>query len=68
MNVERLRDLYPSLTEPELKEAKENLERYFAVAWKIAHGSQADFDNNGPLPSMEERSLSNLKNIPFDHG
>jgi hypothetical protein len=37
-----IRDLYPTLTEAELKEADENLERYLAFALRLYERIQAD--------------------------
>lgn len=31
----KIRDLYPELTEEQLKEAEENLHRYLEIAWRI---------------------------------
>jgi hypothetical protein len=36
MDMERLRAIYPTLTDAEFKKAEENLGRYFACALKIA--------------------------------
>lgn len=69
MDIERVRSIYPTLTDKELKEADENLRRYFACALQIA--SEA---HPGPVDSSErpvtikERSSSSLNNIPFEHG
>ena len=69
MDIERLRTIYPTLTDKELREAEENLRRYFACALQIA--SEA---HPGPVDSSErpvriiERSNSSLHNIPFEHG
>jgi hypothetical protein len=66
MNTERLRAIYPTLNDKELKEAEENLGRYFACALEIA--SEAD---SAPVDSLErpvtirERSNSSLSKIPF---
>jgi hypothetical protein len=69
MNTERLRSIYPTLNDKELKEAEENLGRYFACVLEIA--SEAD---SAPVDSLErpvtikERSNSSLNKIPFEHG
>jgi len=59
-----LRDLYPTLTETQLKEAEANLRRYFEIAAEVIHEQAvggADVDN-GPNPTtMEERSNTDLK-------
>jgi hypothetical protein len=51
---EKLRELYPDLTEEELEIAKENLDRYLLLAWDIVQesqrDSQADFDGREATP------------------
>ena len=59
------RNLYPTLTEQELRDAEENLRRYIEVALRIheEHHSEGhpDFDTS-PIPStMKERSKFPLK-------
>lgn len=69
MNTERLRAIYPTLTDKELKEAEENLRRYFECALQIAsepHG--APVDKSERPDTIKERSSSSLNNIPFEHG
>ena len=55
------RRLFPELQESDL----ENLARYFDVALEIARqesiGAEAPFDNAPPIPTLKERSSSNLK-------
>jgi Tfp pilus assembly protein PilF len=45
-----MREIYPALNEQELNEAKENLERYLKLAWRIAErivreSEKASFDS-----------------------
>ncbi len=69
MSTEPLRALYPSLTDEELKEAEENLHRYFACAMRIAgEADAAPVDKSKRRDTMNERSKSSLNNIPFEHG
>jgi hypothetical protein len=62
-----LRELYPLLSERELREAEENLRRYFEIALKIcgeqeSHSPGADVDSPRTSPTIEERSNVSLKN------
>ena len=63
---ELLRELYPTLTETELREAEQNLRRYFKIALSIC-GEQFTDQPDGPVDSadasssMEERSNASLK-------
>lgn len=69
MNTARLRAIYPNLTHEEIKEAEENLRRYFAFAIQIAseaHGARIDKPEH-PV-TIKERSSRSLNNIPFEHG
>ncbi len=69
MDIERLRAIYPTLTDDELKEAEENLNRYFACALRIAgEAYPGPVDSSERPVKIEERSLSTLNNIPFEHG
>jgi hypothetical protein len=69
MNTERLRAIYPTLTDKELKEAEETLRRYFACALQIANeANNAPVDSSEHPATIKERSSSTLKNIPFEHG
>jgi len=56
-----LRRLFPTLSESEL----ENLAQYFDLALEIARqdsiGDKARFDNALSIPTLKERSSSNLK-------
>jgi hypothetical protein len=56
-----LRRLFPKLSENEL----ESLARYFDLALEIAGqdsaGTEPAFDNSAPIPTLKERSSSNLK-------
>lgn len=66
MNIERLRALYPTLTDKELKEAEDNLQRYFVCAMQIARDAHdATVDKLQPQDTIEERSLSSLNKFPF---
>ena len=44
MNIEDLRELYPSLTDEELIIAQENLDRYLKLAWEIYMASSQSTD------------------------
>lgn len=69
MNQERLRAIYPTLTEKELKEAEESLRRYFVCALKIASEAIPTAVDSSECPvTIRERSNSKLTNIPFEHG
>jgi hypothetical protein len=63
---ESLRDLYPTLSEEELKQAEENLRRYFKIALEICEEQFPDvqdtpIDSRQASPTMEERSNVSLK-------
>lgn len=61
--------MYPTLTKEELKEAEENLRRYFTCALQIASQSQsASVDKFERPDTIEERSLSSLNKILSEHG
>jgi hypothetical protein len=63
MNMERLRALYPTLTDEELKEAEENLSRYFECALHIAsEAHSAPVDKSEHPATIEERSLRSINN------
>ena len=69
MDTERLRVIYPTLTDKELKEAEENLSRYFACALQIASEAHSvPVDSSERPVTIKERSNSSLNNIPFEHG
>ena len=69
MNTDRLRAMYPTLTDSELKEAEENLSRYFACVLQIASEAHpAPVDSSERPVTIKERSSSSLNNIPFEHG
>lgn len=54
-----LRDLYPTLTEKELKEAEVNLRRYLEIALDIFEEQNSpDVDTVPPSSTMKERSKS----------
>jgi hypothetical protein len=62
MDMNRLRAIYPTLTDEELKEADENLRRYFACALQIASEAHPGaVDSSERLITMKERSNSTLK-------
>jgi hypothetical protein len=61
-HTKTIRELYPTLSERELKEAEANLLRYFEIALDIhEEQSSPDVDTSPPLSTMKERSKS-LKN------
>ncbi len=69
MDTGRLRVIYPTLTDKELKEAKENLHRYFACALQIASEAHTvPVDSSERPTTIKERSSSSLNNIPLEHG
>ena len=52
-----MRELYPMLSEQELKEAEPNLLRYFEIALDIYEGQRSNpVDTSPALPTMKERS------------
>ena len=59
----RLKELYPDLSEQEFLAAKENLGRYLLVAWDVAGAilAEATVDIPPSIPTLKERSSSNLK-------
>jgi hypothetical protein len=62
MDANRLRAIYPTLTDEELKEADENLRRYFACALQIASEAHpGPVDSSEGLGTIEERSNSSLE-------
>ncbi len=66
-----VRELFPNLPEGQLKEAEENLCRYFEVALQIHQGTEyAPKVLDGSLASskMEERSNPSLETKSFEHG
>ena len=58
-HVKTIRELYPTLSEQELKEAETNLLRYFEIALDVYE--EHDVDTSPDFPTMKERSKS-LKN------
>jgi hypothetical protein len=69
MNTERLRAMYPTLTEKELKEAEENLHRYFACAMQIlSEAESVSVDKPERPDTIKERSISSFNKIPSEHG
>lgn len=61
--VPTIRDLYPTLTDPELKEAEENIERYLAIVLRIFERQEAQSPGKltpgtGTLPCTPPRSES----------
>jgi len=62
-NPPSVADLYPTLTEQQLKIAEANLLRYFAIAFDICEELDAShIDTSSAFPKMEERSNISLKN------
>lgn len=69
IDIERLRTLYPTLSDEELKDAGARLSRYFACVLQIASdGHQQHVDKSERPDTIKERSNSSLSNIPFEHG
>jgi len=61
-HTKTIRELYPTLSERELKEAEANLLRYFEIALDICEEqSSHDVDTSPSFTTMKERSNS-LKN------
>ena len=61
------RDLYPTLTDQELKEAEKNFRRYVEIALEIhrelsCRAGDSGFDTCPISPTMKERSKFSLKN------
>ena len=46
MKDDELKNLYPTLTDEELRIALENLDRYLELAWEIVEDAQVSFDGN----------------------
>ena len=46
--IDRLRALYPNLSDEELRTAKENLDRYLEFVWGVFEESERDFDKDKP--------------------
>jgi hypothetical protein len=62
-NPYSLRDLYPTLTEQELKEAEANLRRYAEIAMEIMREQcSGGVDTESLSITMKERSNKSLKN------
>lgn len=61
-----IRELYPELSEEQLREAEENLHRYFAFALKMheqnTQSLPSSLDASAPSSTMKERSNVSLKN------
>jgi hypothetical protein len=58
-NPPLVRDLYPTLTEQELKEAETNLRRYFEIALDVyEEQTSSHVDTSPTLTTMKERSKS----------
>ena len=61
-HAKTIRELYPTLSERELKEAETNLLRYFEIALNIYEERGTSLIDTSPaLPTMKERSKT-LKN------
>jgi hypothetical protein len=61
--IAMMREIYPALNEEQLSEAKENLERYLKLAWRIAErivreSEKASFDST-PNNSYDMGQRSN---------
>jgi hypothetical protein len=62
-NPPSVRDLYPALTEQELKEAEINLRRYAEIALAVFQEQlSVGFDTSFSSITMKERSNKSLKN------
>lgn len=64
MEAPSLKELYPTLTAEELKEADENLENYLAVAWEIYEDMLDeergfDVEHEGPQNETERSAETN---------
>lgn len=58
-----IRELYPELSEDQLREAEENLHRYFEIAMEICEEKNShDVDSSHTSSTMKERSNVLLKN------
>jgi hypothetical protein len=60
-----LRDLYPTLTKQELKEAETNLRRYAEIVLEVCQEQRSaagSFDTSASSTTMKERSKVSLKN------
>jgi hypothetical protein len=69
MDIDRIRALYPTLSEDEVNEAKDRLERYFECALSVARGTNSlSVDKSDDPFTIKERSISSLTDIPFEHG
>lgn len=60
------REIYPTLTEGELKEAQDNLRRYLEIAWEIQNEKSSALpegavDSSPSSSTMKERSNVFLK-------
>jgi len=56
-----IRDLFPGLSDDQVKEAEANLHRYFKFALRT-------IDTSEPEVTIKERSIVSLKNNLFEHG
>ena len=57
-----IRDLYPTLTEAELRQAQANLRRYLEITLEVQREQMSrGFDTSQNLNTMRERSNDNLK-------
>ena len=60
-----IRELYPTLTEEELREAEANFRRYLEIALEIYEEQRSaalGFDSSPASSTMKERSKFSLKN------
>lgn len=60
------REIYPTLTEGQLREAQANLRRYLEIVWQIQRERSSDIptskiDTSQPSATMEERSNVSFK-------
>ena len=64
-NSPTIRDLYPKLTEEELREAEANFRRYLEIAletYQEQRSAAPGFDSSPTSSTMKERSKFSLKN------
>lgn len=55
-DLQDLKNMFPSLTDTELSTARENIERYLAVAWEICQLSIRSFDD-GKVAAYDQRKV-----------
>jgi hypothetical protein len=63
-SVNELKSLYPDLTPEELIVARENLDRYLALAWEIFEEAHAGDVVSPAFPQPESRGRIKERSIP----